>query len=296
MPTEIIVALANKPGALAKVAEALGGAGVNFQGVGYASGARGTLRVIADEPERALAALKSAKIKVQKTRETVELTLPDRPGELAALTRKLAKGRVNIEAFYVVGGTPEGFTASSRRTRSRKRRRSFAVDGCEGSLKGFSEAVLKEPREDHRSRAPATLNGQCKVVVSRLRGHRLQSVPGLKGVGRVAVAGLRDRCAVIVTRLGDPRGVADTRLVEHGLIGSASARPTVATDILEPTEPFSGAPRQPLHLTFIKVARIRIAAYAVIPAERVEVVTVLIDAGRKRRREGGSGEQGGEGD
>lgn len=108
MPVEIIVALANKPGAVAKVAEALGSAGVNFQGVGYASGARGTLRVIADDTERALAALKAAKIKVKKTQEAVELTLPDRPGELGALARKLAKGRVNLEAFYVIGGSSGG--------------------------------------------------------------------------------------------------------------------------------------------------------------------------------------------
>ena len=108
MPTEIIVALANKPGAVAKVAEALGSAGVNFQGVGYASGARGTLRVVADDPERALAALKHAKIKVKKTQEALELTVPDRPGELGALARKLAKGRINLEAFYVVGGSSDG--------------------------------------------------------------------------------------------------------------------------------------------------------------------------------------------
>ncbi len=108
MPTEILVALANKPGALAKVAEALGSAGVNFHGVGYASGARGTLRVVADDSERALAALKKAKIKVSKTREALELSVADRPGELGALARKLAKGRVNIEAFYVVGSDPGG--------------------------------------------------------------------------------------------------------------------------------------------------------------------------------------------
>jgi hypothetical protein len=108
MPTEILLALANKPGALAKVAEALGSAGVNFQGVGYASGARGTLRVVADDSDRALAALKKAKIKVSKTREALELSVQDKPGELGTIARKLAKGRVNIEAFYVVGSDAGG--------------------------------------------------------------------------------------------------------------------------------------------------------------------------------------------
>lgn len=103
MPTEIMVTLENKPGALAKAAEALGAAGVNFQGIGYASGARGLLRVIADDSTKALAALRAAKVKVKQTKEVLELTLPDTPGALGVVARRLAKGRVNIEAFYVVG-------------------------------------------------------------------------------------------------------------------------------------------------------------------------------------------------
>jgi hypothetical protein len=104
MPVEIVVPLENKPGTLAKAAEVLGAAGVNLQGIGYATGARGSLRVIADNPEKALAALKKAKLKVKQVKEVLELTVPDTPGALGSVARKLAKGRVNIEAFYVVGG------------------------------------------------------------------------------------------------------------------------------------------------------------------------------------------------
>lgn len=108
MPTEIIVSLENKPGTLAKAAEVLGAAGVNLQGIGYASGARGVLRVIANNSEKALAALKAAKFKVKQEKEVLEITLPDTPGALGAVARKLAKGRVNIEAFYVVGSESGG--------------------------------------------------------------------------------------------------------------------------------------------------------------------------------------------
>ena len=103
MPKEIVVPLENKPGTLAKAAEVLGAAGVNLQGIGYTTGAQGTLRVIADNPEKALAALKTAKLKVKQVKEVLNLTLPDTPGALGGVARKLAKGRVNIEAFYVVG-------------------------------------------------------------------------------------------------------------------------------------------------------------------------------------------------
>ena len=103
MPTEITIPLDNKPGALAKVTEVLGKAGVNLEGIGYAAGKRGVLRVVADDTAKALSALKSAKVKVKATQEVLVATLPDRPGALSELARKLAKARVNIDAFYVVG-------------------------------------------------------------------------------------------------------------------------------------------------------------------------------------------------
>ncbi|MGQ0741899.1 MAG: hypothetical protein ACT4OG_06350 [Alphaproteobacteria bacterium] len=109
MPTEIIVPVENKPGTLARVAEVLGAAGVNLHGISYAMGARGAVRVITDNTEEALAALKRAKLKVKAVKEVLELSLPDRPGTLGEAARKLAKGRVNIEAFYVIGANSDGF-------------------------------------------------------------------------------------------------------------------------------------------------------------------------------------------
>jgi hypothetical protein len=108
MPVEIVVSLENKPGTLAKVAEVLGAAGVNIQGASYATGVRGVSRFIADDADKALAALKAAKFKVKEPKEVLEVTLPDVPGTLATLARKLAKARVNVEAFYIVGAAPTG--------------------------------------------------------------------------------------------------------------------------------------------------------------------------------------------
>ena len=103
MPTEIIIPLDNKPGALAKVTDVLGKAGVNLEGIGYAAGKRGVLRVIADDKAKALAALKAAKVKVKGTQDVLQVSLMNRPGALGELARKLGKARINIDAFYVVG-------------------------------------------------------------------------------------------------------------------------------------------------------------------------------------------------
>jgi len=108
MPMEIAIPLENKPGTLAKVTEVLGKAGVNLEGIGYASGARGVLRVIPDDADKAMAALKKAKIKTKQPREILQVRLADTPGALAGVARKLAKAGVNVEAFYVVGEVSGG--------------------------------------------------------------------------------------------------------------------------------------------------------------------------------------------
>ena len=91
MPMEIAIPLENKPGALAKVTEVLGKAGINLEGIGYATGTRGILRVVPDNADKALAALKKAKIKAKAPREVLEARLADAPGALAEIARKLAK-------------------------------------------------------------------------------------------------------------------------------------------------------------------------------------------------------------
>jgi hypothetical protein len=103
MPTEFVVPLANRPGALANVAETLGKAGVNIQCACYAMGRAGAIRFIPDSPAKARSALKAAKIRVQQAKPILEVTLADKPGALARAARRLAKAGVNVEAFYVVG-------------------------------------------------------------------------------------------------------------------------------------------------------------------------------------------------
>ncbi|HET8568284.1 MAG TPA: ACT domain-containing protein [Candidatus Limnocylindria bacterium] len=106
MTKELRVSLPDRPGSLAKLAEALGSAGVNIESLAASTaGGSGDIRVITAEPDKAKAALDQAGIAVSGEREVVTLDLEHRPGSLATAARKLADAGVNIDAVYVVGET-----------------------------------------------------------------------------------------------------------------------------------------------------------------------------------------------
>ena len=101
---ELRVSMENKPGALAKLADALAKASVNIEAISAAtSGGSGDIRVLVEDAAAARKALEGAGIKVAGEREMLFVDLEDRPGSLAATAKKLADQQVNIDAIYVVG-------------------------------------------------------------------------------------------------------------------------------------------------------------------------------------------------
>lgn len=101
---ELRVTMEDRPGALAKLAEALGKASVNIEAISAAtSGGSGDIRILVADTAAARKALESAGVKVAGEREMAFVDLEDRPGSLATATRKLADQGVNIDAIYVVG-------------------------------------------------------------------------------------------------------------------------------------------------------------------------------------------------
>jgi len=90
----------NRPGNLAKIASALAAKRINITGL-YASDARGRspLRLLVSNAGRAKAALRTAGFRVTEE-PAVVLSLPDKPGQLAKVARKLARARVNISYGY----------------------------------------------------------------------------------------------------------------------------------------------------------------------------------------------------
>jgi len=112
---DLKVTLENRPGTLADLSEALGRAEVNIEGIcGFAREVRAgedrefvthIAHILVDDAERAEKALKATGIRVEDRNEALVLDIRDRPGELAAVTRRLSEAGVNVEIFYTATRT-----------------------------------------------------------------------------------------------------------------------------------------------------------------------------------------------
>ncbi|MBI3030211.1 MAG: ACT domain-containing protein [Candidatus Rokubacteria bacterium] len=108
--TQLTLTLESKPGVLAKISQALAGAGVNISAICAAEAAgRGKIRMVVSDPGRAKEALKAAKLRCSEEPALV-LTLEDRPGALARVAEKLAAAKVNIKCAYATTGGMGGST------------------------------------------------------------------------------------------------------------------------------------------------------------------------------------------
>jgi hypothetical protein len=107
MPRNLTVILGDKPGELARLGTVLGDASVNILGLAAFTGdGRGVIHLlVADgDAERAIAALKDAKIGLADEREVIVVDIVDRPGTLGELTLELAEANVNIDLAYATFG------------------------------------------------------------------------------------------------------------------------------------------------------------------------------------------------
>jgi hypothetical protein len=85
----------------------MGDASVNIKGLAAFTGdGRGVIHLLVDDAdvERALAALKVAKIGVADEREVLVVDIVDRPGTLGELTLELAEANVNVDLAYATFG------------------------------------------------------------------------------------------------------------------------------------------------------------------------------------------------
>jgi len=106
--TEFTIRLANRPGMLAELAQLLGEAGVNIEALAaFGHGEDGQVRVIVDNADTTRRTFQAAGIALDE-RQVITTILPDRPGELARMTRELADGGVNIDAMYLLNTHADG--------------------------------------------------------------------------------------------------------------------------------------------------------------------------------------------
>lgn len=93
----------NKPGELAHIAELLAKKAVNIRGISTDFGqGRPMIHVLTDDDATTRAALSAAGIEFAE-KEVIVIAMPDKPGELHKLTKKLARGGVNIESLFILG-------------------------------------------------------------------------------------------------------------------------------------------------------------------------------------------------
>jgi hypothetical protein len=99
---DLSIVLANRPGALAEMGEALGRAGVSIEGGGaFVVGGTGVAHFLFKDGEAASQALERAGIRVLAAREVVILRLrQSEPGQLGDISRRMADSGVNIEVQY----------------------------------------------------------------------------------------------------------------------------------------------------------------------------------------------------
>lgn len=98
--TQLTVSLKSRPGVLAQLTRTLADAGVNIATLSAdAVSGRGKIRVIVNDPVKAKRALRRAKYRFSEEPAFV-VRLRNKPGALARVAQKVAKGRVNIKSAY----------------------------------------------------------------------------------------------------------------------------------------------------------------------------------------------------
>jgi hypothetical protein len=105
MATDLAVTVADQPGGLADVGEALGDAGINIEGLcGVGLGDRGVIHLLVEDGASARAALEGAGLKVESEAEAIVSAIPgdvSTPGTLGRMARAVADAGVNMRAVYL---------------------------------------------------------------------------------------------------------------------------------------------------------------------------------------------------
>src|SRR4030095_17069101 len=104
--TQLTVSLKSRPGVLAQLARTLPAAGVNIVTLSAdAVSGRGKIRVVVSDAVSAKRALRKAKYRFSEEPAFV-VRLRNKPGALARVAEKVAKGRVNIKSAYATTAGP----------------------------------------------------------------------------------------------------------------------------------------------------------------------------------------------
>jgi hypothetical protein len=106
MATDLTVILADRPGTLAAMGEALGNAGINVDGMcGFPCGGEGVLHILVEDAGAARNALEQSGHDVRDEREVLVVEIEDRPGAFGEMARRIADAGVNFDLAYLATDT-----------------------------------------------------------------------------------------------------------------------------------------------------------------------------------------------
>jgi len=101
--TQLAVFLANRPGALARVCEALAKAEINIDALATSDTVdHSVVRMVVSDPTKALMLLGEAGVLALES-DVLMIETDNKPGVLAKIAERLAESEVNIEYLYLAG-------------------------------------------------------------------------------------------------------------------------------------------------------------------------------------------------
>ncbi|MEK6982357.1 MAG: hypothetical protein AABX38_05485 [Candidatus Micrarchaeota archaeon] len=105
---EITVVAKNEIEALATITESLGNTGINIEAVSaYERNNNAVIRLVTNDATSAMKALSKIPNIQAKESDIIVLRLPNKPGELGKITRKLALKKINVESVYIISKAHE---------------------------------------------------------------------------------------------------------------------------------------------------------------------------------------------
>jgi hypothetical protein len=148
---EISLRMPNRPGQIARVARLLAEQRINIAAISLDSaGARSSVRLIPDRPDRAMTILEDAGFSVE-CHDTIVVHLEDRAGSFLKVLDMLAASKVNVESIAILVAREGGHTLAAIATDDIARARRVLQEG--GFASGKAEALVTNA--DVLSRAPA---------------------------------------------------------------------------------------------------------------------------------------------
>jgi hypothetical protein len=103
---DLAISLADQPGSLASLGEAIGRANINIEGAcAYVEDGKAVAHICVDDADGARRALSEAGLEVTAEQDVLLIQLEDRPGVLGGVARRIAAAGVNLKLAYLATGT-----------------------------------------------------------------------------------------------------------------------------------------------------------------------------------------------